>query len=568
MINWIHPKSKIVFRDRIFVSNQIRDIVEIIKSFILNNVLLKTGVIALYLEPSEYLVCSVIAILDLGITYVPIDVGTPMSRINHILKDCQCDAIITSEILNNQFAFKNAIVLEDILKLPDKNIGYHHNIPLNITTFEHAYIIYTSGSTGVPKGVIITYNSLLNFMEGMSDEISFSSERIIACFTSIAFDIFFLETIMSIYFGLTVVIADYREQHNPKLMKSLICKNKVDIIQFTPSRLQLLNEYDKSFNSLKDLKDILVGGEVFSFKLFDQLKQNTVAKIYNLYGPTETTIWSSISNLTKKSQINIGKPIRNTEMFIVDEKYNILPKGEVGQIAISGKGLAKGYINNEQLTNEKFICLPQVPEKTVYLTGDIGYMTEDDNFQCSGRMDNQIKLNGYRIELEEIESVLEQYIEIKKALAVKQNKILNAYYTSDDYINIEDIKFFLTERLPEYMIPQQIHRIKSFEYTASGKVDRKTIYDDKIIEKGDVAMELSCNELKILNIVINNIEPTANQKISLNSKLADIGMDSITFIKIIVSIEQEFQIEFEDEFLLITYFNTINDFVAYVDKIK
>lgn len=238
------------------------------------------------------------------------------------------------------------------------------------------YILYTSGTTGTPKGVKVTWEGLLNFIEGISEIIDFSPGKRIACFTTVAFDIFFLESIMALYKGLTVVLANEDEQRNPRLMAKLIHDNAVDMVQMTPSRMQVLLNHDKELSCLKNVKEIMIGGEAFPLGLLKTLQAKTNAKIYNMYGPTETTIWSTVSDLTQKDRIDIGRPIKNTEVYIVDESLSILPEGQVGEICIAGKGLARGYVGKNDLTIEKFIYLPQnqTLEFIARATWDVTYL--------------------------------------------------------------------------------------------------------------------------------------------------------------------------------------------------
>lgn len=257
---------------------------------------------------------------------------------------------------------------------------------------ESAYILYTSGTTGIPKGVEVTREGLFNFIEGISEIIDFSAGKRIACFTTVSFDIFILESIMALYRGLVVVLANEDEQRNPRLMAKLIQDNEVDMVQMTPSRMQLLLNYDKELSCLKNVKEIMIGGESFPLSLLRRLKEKTNAKIYNMYGPTETTIWSTVSDLTQKDRIDIGRPIKNTEVYIVDESLSILPEGQVGEIYIAGKGLARGYVGKNDLTIEKFIYLPQKPDVRVYRTGDMGRYLPDGDLEYLGRTDNQVKI--------------------------------------------------------------------------------------------------------------------------------------------------------------------------------
>lgn len=235
--------------------------------------------IALILKKSPQLLFLLYYFFENQITYIPIDPNYPHDRIQYILEDSKPDSIITD-------------LIEDI--------DYKLNHKMDSSDDIISYILYTSGSTGTPKGVNVPKEAIVNFIDGISEIIDFSSGKRIVCLTTVSFDIFFLESIMALYKGLIVVLANEEEQRNPKLMAKLIQDNEVDMVQMTPSRMQLLLSHDKELSCLKNVKEIMIGGEAFPLGLLRTLQEKTTAKIYNMYGPTETTIWSTVSDLTHK----------------------------------------------------------------------------------------------------------------------------------------------------------------------------------------------------------------------------------------------------------------------------
>ncbi len=381
---------------------------------------------------------------------------------------------------------------------------------------------------------------------------------------------------MALQKGLTVVLANEDEQRNPKLMAKLIHDNAVDMIQMTPSRMQLLLNHDKDLSCLKNVKEIMIGGEPFPLKLLQTLQNKTSAKIYNMYGPTETTIWSTVSDLTHKNRIDIGHPIINTEIYILDDNLSILSNGQAGEICIAGKGLAKGYVGRNDLTAEKFICLPQKPDIRVYCTGDVGMYLPDGDLVCLGRTDNQIKIRGHRIELEEIEAHLNQIEGIDQSVVIvlqtnETDKVLEAFYISDSNISSKDIAEHLSAKLPLYMIPSAFKRVERFILNTNGKIDRNRVLECEEIKSDNDMKKTSCSDeltdiqKRAFEVIVSNLSEKVTD-ISLEMDFKSIGLDSITFIKIVVKLEGEFDFEFDDDMLLITKFPTVKSIVEYVES--
>ena len=511
---------------------------------------------AVLMKRSPELLFAIYALHNRGITYVPVDPAYPEERINDIIFSSNATDII------------NDTDLEIAFDKPKLDINKENNI---------VYVLYTSGSTGIPKGVEVTLDGFNNFVEGISEIIDFSPGKRIVCFTTVSFDIFFLESIMALQKGLTVVLANEDEQRNPKLMAKLIKNNDVDMIQMTPSRMQLLLNHDKELSCLQNVKEIMIGGEPFPLRLLKTLQEKTTSKIYNMYGPTETTIWSTVSNLTEKNQIDIGYPIKNTEIYIVDENLYMLSNGQAGEICIAGKGLAKGYVGRDDLTSEKFIFLPQNPDIKVYRTGDMGRYLPDGNLEYLGRTDNQVKIRGHRIELEEIETHMNQYNGIKQSVVValeisETDKILDAFFTSESNVDSKDITDYLSSKLPDYMIPVRFRRVEEFIQTVNGKIDRKRVLECIEIKSKEIASDTSIYDglpvvqKRAFDIIISNLkEKKKMEEISLDMDFNSIVLDSITFIEIVVAFECEFNFEFDDEMLLITKFPTIKSMVEYVE---
>ena len=526
--------------------------------------------VALVLDRNKSLISAMYNCFNKQITYVPVDPSYPLSRIEKILNEAEVNTVITHERYIEKVRDVNVICIDENEYVDFDVVNTKSNI---------SYILFTSGSTGTPKGVEVTREGLLNFIEGISSIIDFSHKKRIACLTTVSFDIFFLESIMALYKGLIVILANEDEQRNPKLMAQLIRDNAVDMVQMTPSRMQLLLNHDKELSCLKNVKEIMIGGEPFPISLLHTLQEKTTAKIYNMYGPTETTIWSTVSELTCKDRIDIGRPIKNTEIYIVDGNLSVLPAGEVGEICVAGKGLAKGYVGRDDLTKEKFIYLSQNHDVRVYRTGDVGRYLSDGDLEYLGRTDNQVKIRGHRIELEEIETHLNQFEGINQSVVIateksETDKVLEAFYTSDNHIDMKDIISYLSLKLPDYMIPAIFKQVESFIQTTNGKIDRKKVLEcieineEYSSSKDWNTTKLNDTQAKIFQVIASNLNSEIGD-VTLETGFSDAGVDSITFIKIVVALESEFYFEFDDEMLLITAFPTIKSMIEYVEtKVK
>lgn len=544
-------KMNIIFENKEYGHKDYQEIVEKFKTHYPNS-----KRIAVILKRSPYLLYLLNYLFENGITYIPIDPLYPYERIQYIINDSKPDDIIM-----------------DI----DMNIEYEPYKQLTTSKLKDdvAYILYTSGSTGSPKGVEVTRENLMNFIDGISNIIDFSERKRIACFTTVAFDIFFLESIMALHKGLTVVLANDDEQRNPKLMADLIINNDVDMIQMTPSRMQLLLNYDKNLDCLKKVKEIMIGGEPFPPNLLKALQERTTAKIYNMYGPTETTIWSMVSDLTQKDRVDIGKPIKNTKVYIVDEELNVLGNGQTGEICIAGEGLAKGYYGQDNLTAERFVYLPQEPSVRIYKTGDLGRYLPDGELEYLGRMDNQIKVRGHRVELEEIEANINNFPGISQSVVRtidmnETDKILEAVYVGTKIIDKNELVEFLTKKLPDYMIPAKFTQIEAFSYTPNGKIDRKNINLSGAshvgTESSKATDELSELQQKIFAIIKSNLNESIFLDISVDADFSSVGVSSITFLHIVVALENAFDFEFDDAMLTLTSFSTLRSMIDYVES--
>ncbi|HLP58795.1 MAG TPA: amino acid adenylation domain-containing protein, partial [Candidatus Deferrimicrobium sp.] len=451
--------------------------------------LIKQGVqpdtiVAIMGERSLETIVGLIAILKSGGAYLPIDPEYPQERIDYMLKDSGAQMMIGNRHTCSKIHCSSFIT--------------HHSNQL-------AYVIYTSGSTGKPKGVMIENRSVINFIKGITDIISFQEGERILSLTTISFDIFGLETILPLTKGSTVIIGSAEEQRDAGLGSRVMIREDITIFQATPSRLQLFIQDLEPGENLKRLKYLLVGGEVFPEALLAKLKQRTGGIIYNVYGPTETTIWSTIKEVGSSNKLNIGKPLANTFIYILSRGGLPLPVGVAGEIRISGAGVARGYINRPELTQEKFTGNPFVKGERQYSTGDIGRWLPDGNIECLGRIDHQVKIKGVRVEPGEIENQLLKHLRIKDtAVLVKEDeagdKSLSAYFVSDIVLSDTELRDYLLNHLPDYMIPSNFVQMDKIPLTPSGKVDRGALPGPEAKKSGNYVAPRNEIEKKLVKV--------------------------------------------------------------------
>lgn len=556
--------------DNITLLKQISYIRERIRKHVKRN---ENSTIGILLERNPYMITSMIASFCEGIPFVFIEKDFPDERQRYMLDSVGVNCLITSTEIQHEFFDIESIYIEEVpgdIEIIDDEEPFDHE--------KTAYYIFTSGTTGKPKAVALLRKGLLNFIEAIPEVIELNPNMNIGCFTNNTFDIFLLESFMALVIGLTVVLANDEEQNNARLLSNLITYHKIDVIQMTPSKLKLLQMYDKNLSCLQEVTTVLVGGEVFPKDLLLLLQKNTKAKLYNMYGPTETTIWSSVSELTNKSCIDIGYPIKNTDIYIMDSELNILPAGEVGEICIAGDGVARGYFKNDEQTKKSFVYRSDDVGTRLYRTGDLGKYDEFGLLHCFGRMDNQIKLRGHRIELEDIDSNVVSYSDLIAAVTCFKDSDtggeLITYYLSNNTIDEKKLIQYLQQKLPQYMIPKKYKRVSRFLYTTSGKIDRKAMMeetDDLLIHPDYNNENVATTNNEIQNVILNifhDVLGDSTEYFNCDTELIELGIDSINFVTIVIQLEEHFNIEFEHTAVVMTAFKNINEIADYIGKLK
>ncbi len=532
-----YGKSLLTYKELSIRSNQMAN-------YLRDQGVLPGQTIGLLSGRSLELIIGIFGILKSGCSYLPLDPSYPELRIKNIIESSGIDYLLSDNSLNK--------VLTDNLTVLDINYPLIHtypgllSFPDTTTPTDLAYIIYTTGSTGTPKGVMIEHKSLVNFVYGINKEIPFSTTDCLFSLTTISFDIFGLELFVPLLRGSRLVLGNEQEQLDGDLILRRLEEFGVTILQLTPSRLQLLLGSDRVGRSLRNLKSLLLGGEELSLQLLENVRQLTNAEIFNMYGPTETTIWSSIKNVTREKEISIGKPIVNTQLYVLDESNGLVPQGCIGELCIGGDGLARGYFQDEALSSEKFIEHPFESTGKLYKTGDLARWLPDGNLMFLGRTDYQVKIRGFRIELREIERVILGHENISECVVLcreeEGDKYLCAYYVPGSKIDQSELRNYLGGILPDYMVPGYFEELTSLPLTSNGKIDRKSLPKPEIRSGKDYVAPRSTTELQLVKIW-SEILQIEEKEISINDSFFDLGGHSLKATILISRIFEEFNVK-------------------------
>ncbi|NGZ60294.1 MAG: hypothetical protein CV081_07310 [Nitrospira sp. LK265] len=442
----------------------------------------KPGVtVGIGLERSFEMVIALMAVLKTGAAYVPLDPDYPRDRLRYMSEDASLTIVLTSESLADRF---DAQVCRSLcLDREEETISQEadHNLGPIATPQDIAYILYTSGSTGQPKGVEIPHGALVNFLCSIRQEPACSAEDIMLSVTTLSFDIAGLELYVPLLVGARIEIASRTVAMDGRQLRALCEAVRPSIMQATPATWRMLVEAGwQGSNRLT----VLCGGEPLPLDLAASLLDRSVA-LWNMYGPTETTIWSTIEKIERSDQeITIGRPIANTEVYILDQFLQPVPIGVSGELYIGGHGLARGYRGRPDLTQERFIPHPfsQEPLARLYRTGDMARYRPDGRIVHLGRLDHQVKIRGFRIELGEIEAALSRHQAVRQTVVIAREdqqgvKQLVAYVVCQDgpAPSQPELRAFLRSKIPEYMVPSLLVFLKAMPLTANNKVDRKAL---------------------------------------------------------------------------------------------
>lgn len=510
-------------------------------------------IVSIILERSEYVPVAELGVLKAGGAFLNMLPSYPDDRIDFSLQDASSKIVIASneiiesrkELFSTEKPYK-AYPLEELL-LPQEN--YTKNPTVLIKPENLAYTIYTSGSTGKPKGVMIEHHNLSNFIQtsGLCELEEKGST--IFCMSSISFDMSITEMLFSLSHGTTIYIAGEEEIHNLDFMNKAFVENKVDIMMMTPSLAWSLLSVKEFEPAIANLKGIVLGAEAFQPDLYAKLKSlNPDMIVMNGYGPTECTQVCSAKTLNSAENITIGKPFANTQFYVTDEKLNVLPMYATGELIICGEGVCRGYINLPLKNNEAFVEMNGVRG---YRSGDIVRFNRDGEVEFAGRKDNQVKLRGFRIELDEIENVIQSYDGILQSKVVVRNNgkedYLAAFFTAATKIEVEQLTQFIKTKLTYYMVPQIMMQLEKMPVTQNGKIDKKALPQIEFVKKERTrkAPKKSLEE-KIVELFKSILE---TDECYADDNFFEIGGTSLSASKAVMKLKSEgYKIEYQDIF--------------------
>ena len=505
--------------------------------------------VGICVERSLEMLIGLLGILKAGGAYVPLDPGYPLQRVAFMLEDSQARMVLTQERLHASLPpAVDAVCLdtdwERISKESDRDPVPWPG-PDNL-----AYVIFTSGSTGHPKGVQIPHRALTNFLTSMRQELGMTGKDKLLEVTTLSFDIAALELFLPLCVGARLILVSRETAADGTQLAAALENYRITTMQATPATWRILIE--AGWQGKSDLK-ILCGGETLSQVLAGKLLEMG-ASVWNLYGPTETTIWSLVQQVAAIDDrvIPIGRPIANTRVYVLDQYQQLLPVGVPGELCIGGVGLARGYLNRPELTAQKFITDPFNYEagSRLYRSGDLARYRADGTIEFLGRIDHQVKIRGFRIECGEIETTLNTHPAVREALVVAREdgpgeKRLVAYVVrkQGQAAMVNELRGYLKQKLPDYMVPASFVYLDRLPLTASGKVDRKTLpaHDSERPDLGSTFVPPRTPSEELLAEIW--CELLGLKEIGVEDNFFDLGGHSLLAIQMISRVRHSFQVE-------------------------
>ena len=535
-------------------------------------------------ERSTQMIIGIYGVIKSGGAYVPIDPTYPIERIKYMLEDSNPKAVLIyhsrDEInLREDGGCSLAVPVIDLREVEGWE-GATEN-PTHVNQPEDLlYCIYTSGSTGKPKGVMIEHKNIVNYCH--NNRLNIKGQHItdecrsIISVTEISFDIFITENILSLLNGMTTILANDTQQKNSIEFLKLVRKHQVDVLQTTPSKMKLYLSDKENIKYLHCFKVILLGGEPYDVTLNDTFK-NFNMDLVNVYGPTETTVWSTATKIAPdlESKPTIGRPIANTRVYIMNNEI-LCGIGIPGQLCIAGAGVARGYLNQPELTAAKFIDNPY-GEGKLYLTGDLARWLPDGNIEHLGRVDHQVKIRGFRIELGEIESQILQLDQVREVIVVAtrsqkwpargkinktEDKYLCAYVVCAGEIETREIRNYLKTKLPQYMIPSHFVKLDKIPLTPNGKIDQNKLRTIKLENENHIKISPRSLQEEIVAEIWKDI--LGLDEVYIDDDFFELGGNSLNIIQVADEVQKRLEIKVDVADLFV--YKRVIDLVEFISS--
>lgn len=539
-----HPdKTALVFEDKKLTYSQLDEMSNSLAHFLRSKGVRSNCVVPIIAKRDWRIIVAMIGILKAGGAYMPVDPSYPIDRVEYMLETAKSRIALVYGYFD-----KLSVETADLTAFDfSTDITALDNIN---TSNDLCYIIFTSGSTGKPKGVALRHSNVVNYSGNnrsniVVERIAKSGYESIVSVTNIIFDIFVTESLLPLLNGLTIYFANDSQVFSQQKLSELFLHNQIDVMQTTPTKMRSYIFDKQNVSYLSKLKMLILGGEALPSDLYEEIKKYTSADVFNIYGPAETTVWST-NKLVNSNDITIDRPIANTQIYILDKNRKPLPVGAAGELCISGCGVGAGYLNRPELTAEKFVPNPFADGEIMYCTGDLACWRADGEIEYLGRIDTQVKIRGQRIELGEIESVMNTFKGIMLAAATDKRdetgrQYLVGYYTADSTIDEKALRTWLSVKLPKYMIPNYFMRLDEMPMTASGKIDRRNLPIPQLtVSGGEFVLPQNELESTLYRIVT---EVLGTDKLGVTDDFFDFGGDSLRAMELVAKAHGE-RIEF------------------------
>jgi amino acid adenylation domain-containing protein len=539
------------------------------------------SLVGIHLDRTFDLVTGIFAILKSGCAYLPLDLACPEDRLDFMLDDSGAKVVITHSNLASRFTgFKGTILCLDREAARLASLSTD-NVAATVEPHHLAYVIYTSGSTGTPKGCLVTQHNVMRLFDSTDPWYHFGPQDVWTLFHSSAFDFSVWEIFGALLYGGRLVIVPYMVSRSASAFRDLLIKERVTVLNQTPSAFRQLIQADLAQPPADfALRYIIFGGEALEFQSlrpwFERYGDRQ-PRIVNMYGITETTVHVtyrpvSLADLEANSGSNIGIPIPDLQVYVVDAEGNRVATGVVGEMLVGGLGVARGYRNRPDLSKARFIPNPFEPGKSarLYRTGDLARILENGDLEYLGRIDHQVKIRGFRIELNEIESMLVRHPGVKDCAVLARTddggepRLVAYLVTGAAKIGVEELRAHLAQKLPEYMIPAAFVFLDVLPLTVNGKLDREALPKPGP-ERPRLASEYVAPQTGMEKILADLWQKALRQDaVGVNDNFFDLGADSLMLTTLHRQLQQELKREFP--ITVVFQFPTIATLAAYLDR--